>query len=182
MGLIVHLDDTRDIEILEEITTGNRFAICDIPVDQLVLQYGQPIGTSKGISIGQAVTHANMSDDVPIIREIQETLSTAKAEPIPEDQRSTFLGFRRKNGRTGTRNYILVVPTSMCASHEATQISTIAEYTLYNREKFPNVDGVTALPHNKGCGCQDGSPVDVLLRVLCNYADHPNVGGVILME
>lgn len=181
-GTGVQLEDGRTVEVLEDISSGNRFAIHDIPTSKLVLQYGQPIGTSKGITVGQSVSHDNMSDDVPIIREVPTDLSTPKTDPIPEEQRATFLGFRRKNGRTGTRNYILVVPTSMCASHEATQISTIAEYTLYNREKYPNVDGITALPHNKGCGCQDGSPVDVLLRVLCNYADHPNVGGVILIE
>jgi altronate hydrolase len=70
----------------------------------------------------------------------------------------------------------------MCASHEAQQISTIAEFTLYSREKYPNVDGVVAIPHNKGCGCQDGSTIEVMLRTLSNYADHPNVGGVILID
>jgi altronate hydrolase len=70
----------------------------------------------------------------------------------------------------------------MCASHEASQISTIAEYTIYNRQKYPNVDGIVAIPHNKGCGCQDGSTIDVMLRTLSNYADHPNVGGVILID
>ena len=58
----------------------------------------------------------------------------------------------------------------------------MSEFTDYSREKFPNVDGVVAIPHNKGCGCPDGSNVDVLLRVLSNYADHPNVGGVVLIE
>src|SRR5258708_20651231 len=58
----------------------------------------------------------------------------------------------------------------------------MAEFNLYSRERFPNVDSVCAIPHNKGCGCQDGSPVEVLLRVLANYADHPNVGGVVLIE
>jgi altronate dehydratase len=48
--------------------------------------------------------------------------------------------------------------------------------------KFPNVDGVVSIPHNKGCGCQDGSSLDIMLRVLANYADHPNVGGVILID
>ena len=48
--------------------------------------------------------------------------------------------------------------------------------------KYPNVDGVVAIPHNKGCGCQDGSTIDVMLRTLSNYADHPNVGGVILID
>jgi len=70
----------------------------------------------------------------------------------------------------------------MCASTESQQISMIAEYTLYNREKYPNVDGVVAIPHNKGCGCSDGSNIEVMLRTLANYADHPNVGGVIMIE
>src|SRR4029453_9654147 len=70
----------------------------------------------------------------------------------------------------------------MCASHEASQISMIAEFTLYNGDKYPNVDGVVAIPHNKGCGCQDGSTVGVMLRTLSNYADHPNVGGVVLID
>jgi altronate hydrolase len=70
----------------------------------------------------------------------------------------------------------------MCASHEALQISMMSEFLHYKREKFPNVDGVVAIPHNKGCGCQDGSSLDIMLRTLSNYADHPNVGGVILMD
>ena len=70
----------------------------------------------------------------------------------------------------------------MCASHEAMQISMMSEFMHYSREKFPNVDGVVAIPHNKGCGCQDGSTLDVMMRTLSNYADHPNVGGVILID
>ncbi len=92
------------------------------------------------------------------------------------------MGFRRADGRSGTRNFILIVPTSMCASHEAMQVATLAEFTLFSREKFPYVDGVSAIPHSKGCGCQEGSPVELLLRVLSNYADHPNVGGVVVLE
>jgi altronate hydrolase len=123
-----------------------------------------------------------MTDDVPVVRTVRGDLQTPPPTYVAESERSTFDGFVRPDGRTGTRNYILIVPTSMCASHEAQQISTIAEFTLYSRDRFPNVDGITAIPHNKGCGCQDGSPVDVLLRTLSNYADHPNVGGVVLLE
>src|SRR5215813_6054239 len=123
-----------------------------------------------------------MSNDVPIIRDLPESLHTLPPEYIPEAKRRTFMGHRRRDGRVGTRNYVLIVPTSMCASHEAQQISTIAEFTLYNRDQYPNVDGVVAIPHNKGCGCQDGSTIDVMLRTLSNYADHPNVGGVILID
>jgi altronate hydrolase len=123
-----------------------------------------------------------MTDEVPIVRDLPENLHTPAPDYFPIDERATFMGYRRPDGRVGTRNYVLIVPTSMCASHEASQISTIAEFTIYDRQKYPNVDGVVAIPHNKGCGCQDGSTIDVMLRTLANYADHPNVGGVILID
>jgi altronate hydrolase len=181
-GLKLHLASGEVVQAKAEIAPGQRLAVEDVGPGAFVLQYGQPIGTSLGIERGDAVTHANMTNDVPVIRTIPENLHTPPPQYLAEQDRSSFLGFRRADGRTGTRNYILVVPTSMCASHEAMHISMMAEFTLYDRARFPNVDGVSAIPHNKGCGCQDGSPLDVLLRVLSNYADHPNVGGVILLE
>jgi altronate hydrolase len=99
-----------------------------------------------------------------VIRDLPEGLQMPAPDYIPESERATFMGFRRPDGRVGTRNFVLIVPTSMCASHEAQQISIIAEYTLFSRQQFPNVDGVVAIPHNKGCGCQDGSTIDVMLR------------------
>lgn len=181
-GLLVELLDGSTLELKSEIASGNRFALHNIPEGEHVLQYGQPIGTSHEIKRGEAVTRSNMTNEVPTVREVPQDLATPAPDYIPAAQRKTFMGFRRADGRIGTRNFLLIVPTSMCASHEALQISTLAEFMTYSRERFPNVDGVSAIPHNKGCGCQDGSPVELLLRVLSNYADHPNVGGVILLE
>jgi altronate hydrolase len=181
-GLELLLPDESLLEIRGEIPPGHRFATADIPAGEFVLQFGQPIGTSLGIIRGEQITHDNMSDEIPVIRELPEDLHTPAPDYLELDQRATFKGYRRPDGRVGTRNYILIVPTSMCASHEALQISTIAEFTIYDRLKYPNVDGVVAIPHNKGCGCQDGSTIDVMLRTLSNYADHPNVGGVVLID
>ena len=181
-GTSIKLAEGEIVEIAAHIDPGHRFALRDILRGGYVLQYGQPIGTSLGIACGQPVTHDNMSDHVPTIREVPADLATPPPDYIPQDQRKTFMGFRRADGRSGTRNFILIVPTSMCASHEALQVATLAEFTLFSREKYPNVDGVSAIPHSKGCGCQEGSPVELLLRVLSNYADHPNVGGVVLLE
>ena len=181
-GLRLLLPDDRIVCVTEAVSPGHRFATRDIPAGQFVLQFGQPIGTSLGIQEGAWVSHDNMSNDVPIVRHLPDDLHTPPPDYIPVAERATFLGFRRPDGRVGTRNYVLIVPTSMCASHEAQQISMMAEFMLYKRERYPNVDGVVAIPHNKGCGCQDGSTLDVMLRTLSNYADHPNVGGVILMD
>src|SRR5256886_4240585 len=181
-GLELLLPEEREMRVNSVVTPGHRFATRTIPAGEFVLQYGQPIGTSLGIECGDAITHENMADDVPVIRDLPEDLRTPAPEYFAESERATFMGFHRPDGRVGTRNFVLIVPTSMCASHEAQQISIISEFTLWSRQKFPNVDGIVAIPHNKGCGCQDGSTIDVMLRTLSNYADHPNVGGVILID
>src|SRR5581483_10289203 len=174
--------DGRIITVTGDVSPGHRFATRDIAEGEFVRQYGQPIGTSRGIREGEPITHGNMSNEVPIVRELPEDLHTPAPDYLDEIEIPTFMGYCRPDGRVGTRNYVLIVPTSMCASHEASQISTLAEFTLWNEQKYPNVSGVTAIPHNKGCGCNDGSTVEILMRTLANYADHPNVGGVILID
>ena len=181
-GLAMTLPDGTPLILRSAVPPGHRFATRAIPKDEFVRQYGQPIGTSLGIERGEWISHDNMTDDVPVVRDLSEELHNSEPEYLDKDAVATFQGFRRLDGRVGTRNYVLIVPTSMCASHEATQISMMSEFMHYNREKFPNVDGVVAIPHNKGCGCQDGSTLDVMMRTLSNYADHPNVGGVILID
>jgi altronate hydrolase len=181
-GLVVLLPNQNSVILKQAVPPGHRFATRDIPAGDFVCQYGQPIGTSLGIETGDWITHENMSNDVPVVRDLPENLHTPAPEYFPKEQIETFMGFRRADGRVGTRNFILIVPTSMCASHEALQISMMSEFLHYKREKYPNVDGVVAIPHNKGCGCQDGSNLEIMLRTLANYADHPNVGGVILMD
>lgn len=178
--LSVVLPDKHIVTLQTEVPLGHRFATREIPAGEFVLQYGQPIGTSLGIAKGEWITHDNMSNDVPIVRDLPEDLHTPAPEYFAEIP--TFEGFKRADGRIGTRNFVLIVPTSMCASHEASQIAMMSEFLHYKRELFPNVDGVVAIPHNKGCGCQDGTNLDIMLRTLSNYADHPNVGGVILMD
>src|SRR6478752_2571928 len=180
--LEVTLPDATTIRLREAVPPGHRFATRDIPAGEFVRQYGQPIGTSTGIEQGEWISHENMTDDVPIVRDLSEDLHNASPNYFPESEIQTFQGFRRPDGRVGTRNFVLIVPTSMCASHEAMQISMMSEFMHYSREKFPNVDGVVAIPHNKGSGCQDGSNLDLMMRTLANYADHPNVGGVILID
>ena len=79
-----------------------------------------------------------------------------------------FLGYRRPDGRVGTRNYVLVVPTVICASVVAERIAI----------------GVgphgAALPHLAGCG-QLGPDRRVTHETLAAYCGHPNVGAVLVV-
>lgn len=79
-----------------------------------------------------------------------------------------FRGFRRADGRVGTRNHVLVVPTVICASVVAERVASAA----------PPL-GV-ALPHLAGCG-QLGPDMRVTHDTLAAYCGHPNVGAVVII-
>jgi arabinonate dehydratase len=171
-----------DLVLRSDVSRGHRFSLQDISTGDLLRQYGQPFGTSKGVLCGTRIDHSVMSDDVPLVRDLATDLDNPETTKLPVEDRATFQGFLRADGRYGTRNWVLIVPTSMCASHEATQIAMRAELIHWTAERFPNVDGVVAIPHSRGCGTPDGRNIDSILRSLSAYASHPNVGAVLFLE
>src|SRR6185503_9946748 len=98
-GTQLELPDGRVVCIADNIEPGHRFATRPIPEGEFVLQYGQPIGTSLGIGEGNPISHANMSDAVPVVRDLPENLYTPPPVYIPPEERATFRGFRRADGR-----------------------------------------------------------------------------------
>jgi altronate dehydratase large subunit len=82
--------------------------------------------------------------------------------------RPGFLGYPRPNGRPGTRNYVLIVPTVICSSVVCERISEVAP------------DDVVALPHLAGCG-QLGPDMRLTHETLAAYCRHPNVGAVLVV-
>ena len=73
-GMRVGLTDERVVELRGAVTPGNRFATRAIPEGEHVLQYGHPIGTSLGIELGDPITKENMSDEVPVVRDLPDDL------------------------------------------------------------------------------------------------------------
>jgi altronate dehydratase large subunit len=83
-------------------------------------------------------------------------------------ERIGFHGFRRPDGRVGTRNYVLIVPTVICSSVVAERVAAAAQPL-----------GV-ALPHLAGCG-QLGPDMRLTHDTLAAYCAHPNVGAVVVV-
>src|SRR6476659_7704742 len=107
-GLVVQLPGGGTISLKQSVPPGHRFATADIAAGEFVRQYGQPIGTSLGIEKGEWITHENMSDDVPVVRNLPEDLHTPAPDYFAADEIETFMGFRRVDGRVGTRNFVLI--------------------------------------------------------------------------
>jgi altronate hydrolase len=88
---------------------------------------------------------------------------------------ATFLGYRRANGRVGTRNEIWILTTVGCVNRTAERLARAAA------EKFAGrLDGVYAFTHPFGCS-QLGDDLDNTRRVLASLITHPNAGGVLVL-
>jgi altronate dehydratase large subunit len=78
-----------------------------------------------------------------------------------------FLGYRRADGRVGTRNHVLIFPTVICAAAVAAMI-----------EKA--VPGTIAVSHPHGCGHM-GEEKDLIVRTMAGFCGHPNTAAVLLL-
>jgi altronate hydrolase len=178
----------QQITLRAEIPPGHRFAIRPVPPGNWIRQYGQPFARSKGLEPGDPVNDLTADSEVPEVGPDELALQTPVLPPWEGDL-PTFAGFHRADGNVGVRNWVLIVPASMCAAHEARQIAQRAEAAIYAREAYPNVDGVTAITHDGGCACPDPTVAtkgpgafEATLRMLAQHIRHPNVGGAILVE
>jgi len=168
------------IKIKNLIKQGHRFALVDIKEGEFVRQYGYPFGQSRGIGKGELITVSNIKNVLPEINR-KDFKEPCEITFRPQYLNKTFLGHVRKNGGVGTRNYYLVVPTSMCASETALQVALGLENDDI-LQKYSHIDGVVAIPHTEGCGCDSGLQIERLLTVLKGYVCHPNVGGCLIMD
>jgi altronate hydrolase len=100
---------------------------------------------------------------------------------VEEAEQRQFKGYRRADGRVGTRNYVVIISTVNCS---ASTVRAIADHfrgaeALHD---FPEVDGVIPLIHKSGCGQHlGGEDYKQLQRTLAGFANHPNVGGCLLV-
>ena len=156
---------------------GHKIAARDIAQGEAIRKYGQIIGFAKvAIAKGAHVHVANVE-----LLEFDRNSEFGSRAPLTRyvDAPATFMGYRRDDGRAGTRNYIGIVTTVNCS---ATVARYIADTFRGDRlADYPAVDGVVALTHGSGC-CMgaDEDGMKQLNRTLAGFARHPNFAGVII--
>src|SRR3990170_2026445 len=168
------------IEIRSFIRKAHRFALHDIREGEFVRQYGYPFGQSKGISRGELITAININNVLPET-DLEDFKEPDETTYLTKYMKKTFSGYVRKDGRVGTRNFYLVIPTSMCASETALQVAQQIEQNNILKE-YPNIDGIVSIPHTEGCGCDSTLQIERVMQVLHGYINHPNVGGCLIMD
>lgn len=160
------------------IPTGHKVAVRDIAKGDMVRKYAQFIGlASEDIAAG---AHVHTHNTAFRNTETDYEFSTDMRPVAPASQRDTFMGYKRENGRVGTRNYIAIITSVNCSATAARRIADA--FGPEELAQYPNVDGVAAFVHGTGCGMAgDGEGFEALQRVMWGYAGHPNNAGVLMV-
>lgn len=161
------------------IPQGHKLALADIAAGDRVHKYGQVIGqATTPITAGDHVHSHNLA-----MAEAGQDIEFGTARfqpPAPDGPRPVFQGYRRRNGRAGTRNYIGILTSVNCSASTARMIAD--QFRGPVLDAFPNIDGVMALTHSSGCGLVAGSEgAEILFRTLSGYSHHPNFAGLLVV-
>lgn len=165
--------DGISVTAAKAIPRGHKIALAAIAPGDAVIKYGYPIGrATASIAAGEHVHSDNVATALAG-QQAYAYVPAPGASLAPGD--ATFQGYRRGDGRVGTRNEIWVLPTVGCVARTAERIAARADAALVGK-----VDGVHAFMHPFGCS-QLGEDLDGTRAILASLACHPNAGGVLIL-
>ena len=170
------LVDNNAIKILSDVSHGHKIAIKNIIEGENIFKYGHVIGhASANIKPGELVhSHnlkTNLSDIINYKYEPADFSENKIDSAVP-----TFLGYKRKNGKVGTRNEIWIINTVGCVNTSAERIAKICN----EKFKSQNFDGVFSFAHPYGCS-QLGDDLTNTQKVLSGLMHNPNAGGILVI-
>jgi altronate hydrolase len=172
-GDVVTVGDV-SVTAREAVPAGHKVALRGLGEGEVVRKYGWAIGrTTAPVDAGGWIHSHNLRT------QLEGTLEY-HYEPVPRPEPPhsaprTWEGYKRADGRVGTRNEVWVINTVGCVNWAAEKIARSAN------ERFAGViDGVRAFAHPYGCS-QLGDDLGHTRQVLAGLMRHPNAGGVLVL-
>jgi altronate hydrolase len=163
------------------IPRGHKMATVKIAKSEPVLKFGQIIGFATDDILPGAHIHTHNCGFAAFERDYAFAQDARQEIILPVSQQATFEGFRRQNGKVGTRNYLGVVTSVNCSATVARFIAEAVNKSGILAD-YPTIDGVIPLVHSTGCGIDsDGETFEVLKRTTWGYACNPNMAGVLVV-
>ncbi len=170
-----------EVQAQARIPKGHKMASAVVEPGAPIRKFGQIIGfASRAISPGEWV-HEHNCTVKDFAREYNIGEDAHPETIAPLEKQPTFQGFRRPNGKVGTRNYLAILTSVNCSATTARLIAREVERSGLLTD-YPNVDGVIALVHGTGCGmAARGEGFEALMRTEWGYAANPNVGATLMV-
>ncbi len=173
----------QQLQLLEDIPAGHKVALCDIAPGSEVRKYGFAIGAATvAIRAGQHVHAHNTATQLSGEQHYHYQGCQATTLSYPADLPTTFQGYRRQNGKVGTRNELWIINTVGCVNKAASRIAAEANRRLAARldQEYQQIDGVFAYTHPFGCS-QLGDDLSHTRTILAGLMQHPNAGAVLVV-
>lgn len=162
------------VQLTDAVQRGHKVALRPVECGAPVRKYGFPIGrASQTIAAGDHVHTHNLA--TALRGQGSYAFAPTAAAEIGAAAATTFMGYRRADGRVGTRNEIWILPTVGCVARTAERIARQAGERVAHL-----VDGVHAFSHPHGCS-QLGQDLDGTRAILASLACHPNAGGAVII-
>src|SRR3954471_13350164 len=169
----------------QRIPFGHKMAAQPIAAGEPVVKFGQIIGfASQPIAAGDWVHEHNCNvgaEHGAFERDYDFCAGLQPTDFVPDAERATFEGYRRSNGKAGTRNYLGILTSVNCSA-------TVAKFMAQEitrsgvLDDYPTIDGVVPFVHGTGCAMDlKGEGFDVLRRTQWGYTSSPNLGGALLV-
>ncbi|MEJ0014009.1 MAG: altronate dehydratase family protein [Bauldia sp.] len=170
------------VTAISRVPKGHKMATIAIRTGEPVKKFGQIIGfATADIRPGEHV-HTHNCGVHDFARDYHFAEAAEPEHVLPLEQRRTFEGYRRKNGKVGTRNYIGILTSVNCSASVARFIAD-----EFNRsgilDDYPHIDGVVPFVQGSGCGMagKGSEGFQVMQRTEWGYATHPNLGGALMV-
>ena len=118
------------IKLLQDVPAKHKFMIADAQSGAPITMYGVLVGKANTlIRKGEIITIENVKHDANAFHEKDGNIQWEKPD-VSKWQTRTFMGYHRKDGQVGTRNYWLVIPMVFCENRNVSVIKTAFEKGL----------------------------------------------------
>ncbi|HEX2781321.1 MAG TPA: altronate dehydratase family protein [Gemmatimonadaceae bacterium] len=170
------LVDGEPLTMVLDVPAGHKVALRDVAPGAAIAKYGFPIGrATTAIRRGEWVHAHNLRTRLEGVESYTWSPRPATDRAEAPREMPTFQGYRRDDGRVGTRNEVWVLNTVGCVNFIADGVARLSD------ERFRGaVDGVHAFGHPFGCS-QLGDDLKNTQRILAGLLAHPNAGGVLVL-
>lgn len=120
----------RTYALVSDVPAKHKFALRDFNVGDPVLMYGVLVGkASRPVRAGELIGTSNVHHQATGFHAKTKDLSWA-APDVSRWRGRTFLGYHRRDGQVGTRNYWLVVPLVFCENGNVRALQEAFEHGL----------------------------------------------------
>ena len=170
------------ITLDQDVPAGHKVALTPIAAGQPVVKYGFPIGRALADLRPGSWVHSDTLQ-TQLTGELSYRFAPRASRAKSEHSMPTFMGYRRRNGRVGTRNEIWIINTVGCVNHAAERIARLAadRFAAQAGERFRGrIDGIHSFSHPYGCS-QLGDDLHNTQAALAGMLRHPNAGGVLVL-